>query len=142
MGGKNELKGTCLCGSVKISSSTENSKLSACHCGMCRNWGGGPFLALNCGTDVTIEGLEFITVFDSSAWAERGFCSKCGTHLFYRIKGANQYGILAGIFKENNDFELTTEYYIDLKPDYYGFSNTTNALTEAEVIEIFAPKPK
>ncbi|NIT13149.1 MAG: GFA family protein, partial [Candidatus Dadabacteria bacterium] len=52
---------------------------------MCRKWCGGPLMAVNCGTDVTFEGEDNITVYDSSSWAERGFCSGCGSHLFYRL---------------------------------------------------------
>lgn len=134
------LSGSCLCGSVRITATTQNRKLSACHCGMCRKWGGGPFIALDCGTDLTIEGQEHVAVFDSSEWAERAFCSKCGTHLFYRIKDSNEHGVLAGILDNGSDFELGLQYFIDKKPDYYSFANKTATLTEAQVMEMFAPK--
>jgi len=32
----------------------------------CRRWGGGPLLAVRCGSDVTIEGAGAVGVFDSS----------------------------------------------------------------------------
>ncbi len=77
---------TCLCGSVKIKIKNIRPKVLVCHCDMCRKWSGGPALALQCGTEVGMEGMENVHIFDSSAWAERGFCANCGTHLFYRIK--------------------------------------------------------
>ena len=45
-------KGSCLCGSVTISASLLKNEMAACHCGMCRKWGGGPFMEVSCGVDV------------------------------------------------------------------------------------------
>ncbi|WP_339900516.1 GFA family protein [Paraglaciecola polaris] len=58
--------------------------MDACHCASCRKWSGGPLLAIDCGTDVSISPTDNITVYDSSQWAQRGFCRHCGTDLFYR----------------------------------------------------------
>ena len=41
----------------------------------------------DCGTDVIFEDESAIGVFESSEWAERGFCKSCGTALFYRLRG-------------------------------------------------------
>jgi len=71
-----EKTGNCLCRTVRISAKTPNTNVGACHCGMCRKWGGGPFMTVDCGADVSFEGEESISVFDSSEWAERGFCKK------------------------------------------------------------------
>jgi len=79
-------KGSCLCGEVSFTAKNAIQSVGACHCGMCRKWGGGPLMAVDCGTDVTFEGEKYISVYDSSEWAERGFCKKCGSHLFYRLK--------------------------------------------------------
>jgi len=65
--------------------------VGACYCGMCRRWGGGPLLAVDCGTSVRLTGEEHVGVFASSKWAERGFCKQCGSHLFYRLKQNGQY---------------------------------------------------
>lgn len=131
---------TCLCGSVKIIAKSINPKLTVCHCDMCRKWGGGPALALQCGTEVDIEGSNKLHIFDSSAWAERGFCSNCGTHLFYRIKGSGEYNIPAGFFPGLKELEIEVQYFSDQRPDYYCFSNKTEELTAAEVFAKFAPK--
>ena len=68
-----EGKGHCLCGSVKVNVKNLNQQTGACHCDMCRRWGGGPLMAVDCGSEVTFEGDDQISVFDSSDWAERGF---------------------------------------------------------------------
>ena len=130
----------CLCGSVKIKALSISPRITACHCGMCRKWGGGPALALYCGTGVEIEGSDRVNVFDSSEWAERGFCANCGTHLFFRIKGTSEYSIPAGFFPELEGLEMEVQYFSDKRPGYYCFSNKTKELTEDEVFELYAPK--
>jgi hypothetical protein len=104
---------------------------------MCRKWGGGALLAIEGGSDVSFEGEENIGVYQSSQWAERGFCKKCGSHLFYRLKDNSQYYIPAGIFERDEDFVLEHQVFIDEKPEYYSFANKTKNLTGAELFAQF-----
>lgn len=94
---------------------------------------------VDCGTNVTFKGEENITVYDSSDWAERAFCKKCGSHLFYRLKHNNAHQMLVGQFIEQEDFHFDLQVFVDNKPAFYDFSNKTRKLTEAEVIEEFGP---
>ena len=138
--GKNrERQGHCLCGAVKIVARQAGRELAACHCRMCRRWGGGPFMEIDCGTEVAIAGEQNITVYNSSDWAERAFCKKCGTNLFYRLKEAQQHIVSSEIF---NEVELNFDHqiFIDEKPNYYVFSNETKNMTGAEVFAAYAPK--
>ena len=132
------MKGTCLCGAVSITAPNQ-TKISACHCGMCRRWGGGPLMAVHCGSGVRIDNPDAVSSYQSSEWAERGFCSKCGTHLFYRFAGSDDYIVFAGFFGEGVAFELKEQIFIDSKPAFYEFSNATENLTGAEVFAKFAP---
>lgn len=132
--------GSCLCGAIRISTNTMSNKLGACHCTMCTKWTGGPLLAVDCGSDVSFEGKENISVFNSSAWAERGFCNKCGSHLFYRFKARNQYMIPVGLFDNVPTMTFDHQIFIDEKPSYYSFANETMNLTGAEVFARFAPQ--
>ncbi|MFT5707513.1 MAG: hypothetical protein ACI9ES_001808 [Oceanospirillaceae bacterium] len=129
---------SCLCGSVQISVAEINPKFTVCHCQGCRTWGGAPFFAVQCGTEVEFENAEKIKLFDSSAWAERGFCQECGTHLFYRLKKTGAYNMPVGLFPALKDLEMNMQYFSDKKPDYYCFSNDTKEMTEAEIMAYFA----
>ena len=131
--------GRCLCGAVKFTAKNCSENVEACHCGMCRRWGGGPLMAVNCGQKVSFEGKENITVYDSSEWAERGFCKNCGSHLFYRLKEVNEHQIPVGLFDNQEKFNLKLQVYIDKKPSFYCFKNKTDEMTEEEVIGKFAP---
>lgn len=131
-------KGSCLCGAVSFSTTSMNPHVAACHCGMCRKWGGGPLLAVECNSDVSFSGEEHIGVYQSSEWAERGFCHQCGSHLFYRLKESQQYYIPVGIFDGSEGLVFEHQVFIDEKPDYYSFANKTKNLTGAEIFAQFA----
>ncbi len=131
--------GSCLCGAVSIQANNMDTHVGACHCGMCRKWGGGPLMAVDCGTDVRFDGEEYISVYDSSDWAERGFCKKCGSHLFYRLKQTQQHIIPAGLFDGSPHFVFDHQVFIDKKPSFYDFANETHDMTEAEVFAKYAP---
>ncbi len=127
-------RGKCLCGAVRITAKDAGTEVGACHCKMCRRWGGGPFMEIECGTNVSFEGEENVSVFDSSAWAERGFCKKCGTHLFYRFKRTGQHGIPVGLFDDDENLTFTHQVFIDEKPSFYRFADETHDVTGAEII--------
>jgi len=131
------LTGKCLCGAVRLTANTVDPKGGACHCGMCRRWGGGPFMATDCGTDILFEGEEYIAIFNSSDWADRGFCKQCGSHLFYRLKENNQYYIPIGLFDDEGQFVFESQVFIDKKPAYYSFAEKTKDMTEAEIFEMY-----
>jgi len=129
--------GHCLCGKVSITARNASNNVGACHCKMCRRWGGGPFIEIDCGVDVAIDGESNVAVFDSSDWAERGFCRNCGTHLFYRLKESGQHMIPVGLFETSDNLVFKSQVFIDEKPDYYAFANETKDFTAAEVFAMF-----
>lgn len=130
--------GQCLCGSVKFSASEVSKNIGACHCTSCQRWGGAALLAVDCGQQVAFDDESQISVFDSSAWAVRGFCAKCGSHLYYRLRGDGKYIMPVGLFDADDDngqksFVLDHQIFIDAKPHYYTFADQTHNLTGAEV---------
>lgn len=132
-------KGACLCGKVTFSASRAPAEVGACHCNICRRWGGGPLMAVNCGPEVEFGQDETIKTFDSSAWADRGFCRECGTHLFYRVKQSGEYFMPVGLFAEGPSWDLDHQVFIDEKPAFYAFANQTTDMTGPEVFAQFAP---
>ncbi|MBW3695193.1 GFA family protein [Vibrio sp. T187] len=134
----NQASASCLCGKVTATAKDINPKFTVCHCKMCRTWGGSPLMAVQCGTQVSFEGADFIKEYDSSDWAKRGFCSNCGTHLFYRVKASGSYNMPLGLFPEMENLSMTMQYFIDKKPSHYCFSNETKEMTEEEIFAYFA----
>ena len=134
-----EMNGHCLCGAVSFNS-PDAKEIGVCHCSFCRRWGGGPLFAVHCGPNVTFGGADQIATYASSDWAERAFCKRCGTHLFYKLLATGDYFVPAGAF-ESTDFTLSTQIYVDKKPAYYDLANQTPMLTEQQFIEQYAPPP-
>src|SRR5262245_14653258 len=95
-----DLPGGCLCGAVRFTAAPRDHDFGACHCGMCRKWTAGPFLALECGDTVRIDDAASLGIYRSSEWAERGFCKRCGTPLFYRLVGKDFYVVSAEAFDD------------------------------------------
>ncbi|MCZ6641658.1 MAG: GFA family protein [Gammaproteobacteria bacterium] len=123
--------GQCLCGAVTYTAEAVDADVHSCHCSMCRRWSGGPGFAASVGK-IEFAGEENITRFDSSAWAERGFCKTCGTNLFYRLKETDHYVVWMGTFDDQALFKLAGEIYVDEKPASYEFAGDHPRLTGEE----------
>lgn len=131
------IEGACLCASIKVRAVPKRRHVEACHCNMCRKWGGLAYLGVQCGSAVEFEGAEHIIRYRSSEWAERGFCGKCGSSLFFHYLPGDSYGLLAGLFPDDSLQPLAEEIFIDQKPDYYAFASDAEKLTGAEVMAKF-----
>ena len=74
----------CLCGAVTITVAGEHDpRVGACHCRMCQRWSGDCSSGFNADANaVTVTGE--VTRYRSSAfYAERVFCPRCGSHLWF-----------------------------------------------------------
>ena len=139
-----QMTGTCLCGAVTIAATPARPSLSACHCEMCRRWTSAALVAFQ-AEDGSVEVAGPARRFQSSDWAERAFCSECGSNLWYRITAPGpmhgQYQLAAGLF-DVSGMHLGLEVFIDGKPDAYTFEGGANRrqMTEQEVFDLYAPK--
>lgn len=137
----NQKHGHCLCKKVYVTISPDKKIFDACHCSMCRRWGGGPAFTVEGGKEFKIEGKDFVGVYDSSEWAQRAFCKNCGTHLYYHLKNTNFYNFSLGLFESMEDFKFHVQIFVDSKPGFYDFANKTEMMTEAEVLAKFGSAP-
>jgi hypothetical protein len=125
--------GRCLCGAVTFTAEGVDQALHVCHCSMCRRWAGGPTFCMNVER-VTFRGDEHIRSYESSAWAERGFCERCGSNLFYRLKEQNQYILNMGSFDDQTQFSVASEIFVDDKPPAYSMAGAHPRLTGEEFL--------
>jgi hypothetical protein len=135
--------GSCLCGAVTYKASVKTGA-GVCHCAMCRSWSGGPFMAAHASGDVEFTGSDNIARYSSSEWAERGFCNRCGSNLFYHLLPRpglpdGEYILSAGTIKEQQHFEFDNEVYYEHAPGWYAFANEDQRtrLTEAEIMAMY-----
>ena len=126
--------GQCLCGAVKYRATGVKKSYAVCHCRMCQQWSGGPFCAAS-AEKVEFDGEENIKRYRSSEWAERGFCRNCGSNLFYRVLKSESYEMCVGSFDEPDFFEVSSEIFVDRKPQGYALAGDHPRLTEAETLK-------
>lgn len=138
----NSAHGRCLCGKVSFTSEPVTD-VGICHCAICRRWGGSPGIAAHLKQAPEISGADAITWYESSDWAERGFCSTCGSNLFYRLKGDTpQYYAMAGTYEDQSGFRLNLQIFIEEKPAYYDFAGDIPSMTGEEVFAMYADTPE
>jgi hypothetical protein len=89
--------GGCQCGAVRFSTTELFGNPHLCHCRMCQKAVGNVFAAL---VSAPKEGLTWTrgtpSRFRSSEHVERGFCSACGTPLFYDPLNSEDIGLCIG----------------------------------------------
>lgn len=129
-----DISGHCLCGAVTYKAKAASHDVSVCHCGMCRRWTGGPLMYLDIEGAPAIGGKEFVSVYRSSATGERGFCSRCGSILFWKVAGEERYTFTAGSLDDVSRLVLAKEIFIEDKPGFYDFANATEKLVGAEAM--------
>jgi hypothetical protein len=101
---------------------------------MCQRLSGGIYLT-TAARGLSFDGEEHISIYRGSDWAERGFCKKCGSHLFYRYLNSDEHDMCIGTFDDQSDFVLAGEIFIDRKPGGYALAGEHSRLTEAETLE-------
>lgn len=115
--------GGCLCGRVSIEIRGELPAPDACHCTKCRKFSGHYFVSADVPRDaVTVSGQEHISWYESSPKVRRGFCSNCGSSLFFdpidRVKNP-WIAIALGALDRPTDTHLAKHIFVADKGDYY-----------------------
>ena len=131
------MRGRCMCGAVGFEADPAKSESHACHCEMCRRWTGSAMLAVEVGPEaIRFDEEAPIRTVQSSDWAERAWCDRCGATLYYRLtaEGPMQgtYHLAVGLFEAPERFPLAGEIFIDRKPASYAFAGHHPKMTAAE----------
>jgi len=64
-------------------------------------------------------GETMLTWYRASADARRGFCSRCGSALFWQEDGEDRISILAGAFDQPSGLVMGYHICCDDKADFY-----------------------
>lgn len=136
--------GQCLCGAVKFTLRDVKTEFGGCHCKMCQRWTGSALLAITVPADtITIDGVENVKTYQSSEWAERSWCDKCGSGVWYRVTSPGPYGgtyhVPVGLLDDPSGMTLKTEIFVDVRNPAFSYAEDTKKMTGAEVMAQFAP---
>jgi hypothetical protein len=56
---------------------------------------------------------QTLGLYDSSAWAKRGFCRNCGALLFYRLNGIFRTSVAIVMLDDANDLMIAGQIFAD-----------------------------
>jgi hypothetical protein len=115
--------GRCLCGAVRYETDGALRDVVVCHCVECRRWHGGPTGYSAAPRDaVRLSGderLRWIDSPESNSRARRGFCSECGSSLFWDAPDRETISIAAGSLDEPTGLRTVAQIYTHSRGDYY-----------------------
>lgn len=111
--------------------------VGVCHCATCRRWNGGPWMSLQApGSTVTGDHL---VVYRASRFAERGFCGRCGTHIFHRPQDGPELAVSAGLFSIET-LHVAREIFFDAKPPFYRFEAVSEKRSTGSMAREWIPR--
>ena len=117
-------KGSCLCGAVTFEVEGELHPPDACHCRQCRKQSGHYFASTDVPRSaVTVHGGDKVTWFRSSERVRRGFCSICGSALFWDPIEKDWTGLSMGAFDGATGTRLRIHIFVADKGDYYDIAD-------------------
>jgi len=123
--GDTRASGGCLCGGVRYAVRGKLRQVVACHCTQCARTTGHFCAATHCDTpDLALEKGETLRWYRSSQEAERGFCGRCGSNLFWRrIGGGEGVSITAGTLDRPTGLRMGYHIFCASKSDYYDIAD-------------------
>jgi hypothetical protein len=117
------LAGSCLCGGVRYEISGRLGHASHCHCSMCRKHHGAAF-----GSYASVRRRDFrwasgealVGRFASSPGIERGFCTRCGSTLFWDATGdPTSFGLALGTLDADPGVRPSLHIFVGSKAPWY-----------------------
>lgn len=113
--------GRCLCGAVRFELAPPLRDVIVCHCRQCARWTGYAVAATAVSPDkLKIKaGAGDLKWYKSSEHAERGFCSACGSSLFWKPADDTRVAVLAGSLDPPTGIGVRAHIFVADKSDYY-----------------------
>jgi hypothetical protein len=116
--------GGCLCGGVRYRIRGALRDAIACHCTQCRRTSGHHAAMTSASSgDLTLISSRTLAWYRSSPAAERGFCSVCGSNLFWRPEGEGRTAITAGTLDGPTGIKVMEHIFVGDKGDYYSIDD-------------------
>jgi hypothetical protein len=118
-------QGRCLCGAVRFTVAGPLGAPDACHCSQCRRQSGHYWASTNVRKKaLAIDGGERVAWYRSSEKVRRGFCSVCGSVLFWSPEEYPEWTAVAmGAFDPPTGTRLEKHIFVADKGDYYDIAD-------------------
>ena len=94
-------------------------------------------MAVRFAEGVVFDADDALKWYRSSEDGERGFCSECGSSLFWRSPGGgNDMAVSVSTLPDDHGLEVMEHIWVDDQPDWYAFADDTPRLTAAEAMGV------
>ena len=123
--------GQCLCEEIQYTVEGPLRDIVNCHCSRCRR-STGHFMAATQAkvSDVHIEG-ETLKWYDATGRVQYGFCSECGSTLFWRTtRTPDVMSIAAGTLTPPTGLKTFAAIYLNYGSDYHHYDETIDSYAE------------
>lgn len=121
-------RGQCLCGAVSFNIQFPTRWVAHCHCTMCQRAHGAAFVtwvSVNSAQCEWQDTQQRLCWYQSSADTGRGFCSQCGSSLFFRSsRWPGEIHIARANFIDPLDNEPQIQGYYDTHVDWIALGDT------------------
>lgn len=125
--------GGCACGAVRYRASGPLRPVVACHCSQCRksltNYGAFTAVARDA---LTIDNEAGVTWYASSPAVRRGFCTRCGSALFWDNSAAPYVSIAAGTLDRPDVIKQVRHIYVADKAGFYEIADGLEQLPQGQ----------
>lgn len=119
------MKGSCLCGAVRFEADPPLRDVLVCHCTQCRKTSGHVWAATSVPhSQFRLTQDAGLRWFKSSEIATRGFCTTCGSSLFWQPSGEDRISIAAGALDGATGLKIAEHWCLEDKGDYYPAPDT------------------
>lgn len=114
------ISGGCLCGRVRYEVRGRLRDIIACHCVQCRRTSGHFVAATACrrGAFALVTGAT-LKWYVAVPGFRRGFCSECGSNLFFEADAGERISIAAGSLDEPQGLKIVAHIFASEAGDYY-----------------------
>lgn len=117
--------GGCQCGRVRYEIRGPLRNIIACHCIQCRRTSGHFVAATACRRPAfTLVRAETLKWYVAVPGFQRGFCSDCGSSLFFEEVGGERVSIAAGSLDEPQGLKMVAHIFASEAGDYYDIDDS------------------
>ena len=106
--------GGCLCGRTRFELTGEPGRVSVCHCRMCQRLSGAPYVPAVEYSANKVVWIEQPSIYKSSEWASRSFCSHCGSSIGYHTEDGKIW-VSVGTLDRPETFEPEFHIFVESK---------------------------
>ncbi len=119
--------GRCACGGVAYEVSGPLRQIVACHCDQCRRTSGHFVAATATRREYfRLSEQRSLKWFEAVAGFRRGFCTDCGSSLFFEEIGGERISIAAGSLDSGRGLAIAAHIYTGEKGGYYSIEESVS----------------